>query len=237
MRSKQAKARSKAYNLYKQPAGVGQHRQRPGLHPKECVCCNCFFLAITASTQTSDLEIVQRLQSTLRGAVDAIFDLVCSRITLEQWVEWLRTQLEHAVAAGNVDLSAKLEAAGRARAKAVHPAVRGGRETLVNELLRLGASPAEPDENSDTPLHVAVQAGRVDVLSLLLRKGAAVNTLGKEGRSPLQLAAGAEGAGSLDLVQRLVSTGDVDLSLCHGKDGKSALDWATFHGVWMWCDL
>lgn len=69
----------------------------------------------------------QRLRSMLRGAEDTIFDLVCSRTTLEQWAEWLRTPLEHAVAVGNADLSAKLQAAG-ASATLVHPSLRGGQE-------------------------------------------------------------------------------------------------------------
>eukprot|EP00903_Cladosiphon_okamuranus_P011126 g10502.t1 len=150
-------------------------------------------MASTQQTPTFGLRNAQRLRSTLRGEEDAIFNLVCARTTLEQWVEWLRTPLEHAVAAGNEDLSAKLDAAG-ARAKAVHPAVRGGREALVNELLRIGAYPGEPDENGDTPLHVAVQGGHGDILSLLLQEGAAVDRLDMEGRSPLHLAAGAEGA-------------------------------------------
>eukprot|EP00752_Nemacystus_decipiens_P009330 g8338.t1 len=181
-------------------------------------------------TKTPALSKVQSLRSTLRGAEDTIFDLVCSRTTLEQWVEWLRTPLEHAIATGNADLMTKMQGAG-AEANAVHSAVRGSQAALVSELLRQGASPSEPDENGDAPLHVAVQVGHGDILSLLLRQGAAVDGLDSGGRSALHLAAGAAGgAGSLDLVRRLVSAG-ADLSLRHGdRYDKSALDWAAFHG-------
>ena len=167
----------------------------------------------------------QRLRSVLRGAEAAIFDLVCSRTTLEQWAEWLRAPLEHAVTAGSADLLAKLQGAG-ATATSVHSAVRGGQEAVVQELLRLGASPSEQDEDGDSPLHVAVCLGHGGILSLLLREGGAVDALDEEGRSALHLASE---DGSLDLVQRLVSFG-ADLSLRYGDDCYSALDLATAHG-------
>lgn len=172
----------------------------------------------------------RRLRCMLRDAETTIFDLVCSRTTVEQWAEWLQTPLEHAVAAGRADLVAMLRAAG-AKASAVHPAVRGGQEALVLHLLALGASPSEPDQNGDAPLHVAVRLGHGDILSLLLRHGAAVDALDSEGRSPLHLAVGAEedGAGSREIVQKLVGAG-ADLSLRFGDEGFSALDLATCLG-------
>ncbi|CAN0093120.1 unnamed protein product, partial [Ectocarpus fasciculatus] len=148
------------------------------------------------------------------------------RASIEQWAEWLRTPLEHAVAAGKMGLVVQLAEAG-AGGIAVHSAVRRGQEAVVAELLRLGASPREQDEHGDTPLHVAVRHGHHGILTtLLLPQKTNMDVLDGKGRTPLHVAAE---QGSLAAVEAMVSA-HVDLSLRFGDEDRSAMDCAAYFG-------
>ncbi|CAB1102221.1 unnamed protein product [Ectocarpus sp. CCAP 1310/34] len=142
------------------------------------------------------------------------------------WVEWLRTPLEHAAGAGNLDLVTKLQGAG-AGGSALHLALRAGQDALARELLRLGAPTKAMAKNGDTPRHLAAASGLGDVLSLLLRDGAEVDVLDSRGRTSIHLSAE---SGSLSAVQALLAAGG-DPSLRYGKDeALSALGLAASSG-------
>ncbi|CAM9862751.1 unnamed protein product, partial [Ectocarpus sp. 4 AP-2014] len=149
----------------------------------------------------------------LRGTEETIFDLVCAGTNRRQWAEWLRTPLEHAAGAGNLDLVTRLQGAG-AGGSALHLALRAGQDALARELLRLGAPTKAKDNNGDTPLHLAAASGLGDVVSLLLRDVAEVDVLDSKGRTPIHLSAE---RGSLSAVQPLLAAGG-DSSLRYGKD-------------------
>ncbi|CAM9206215.1 unnamed protein product [Ectocarpus sp. 12 AP-2014] len=167
----------------------------------------------------------QNLRTILSGSEAAIFDLIFDTTSIQQWAEWLQTPLEHAVAEGDMDLVVKLAQAG-ARGIAVHLAVRQGHEAVAAELLRLGASPNEPDESGDTPLHIATSQGYDSILALLLLQKAGVDVLDGKGRTPLHLAAE---CGSLAAVEALVSA-NADLTLRFGDEDRSAMDCAVCFG-------
>ncbi|CAN0349408.1 unnamed protein product, partial [Ectocarpus sp. 6 AP-2014] len=124
-----------------------------------------------------------------------------------------------------MDLVVQLAQAG-AGGVAVHSAVRRGQEAVVAELLRLGASPGEPDESGDTPLHIAASLGHDSILTLLLLQKVEVNALDSEDRAPLHVAAE---QGSLAAVEALVSA-HADLSPRFGDDDQSAMDRAAYFG-------
>ncbi|CAB1102228.1 unnamed protein product [Ectocarpus sp. CCAP 1310/34] len=149
----------------------------------------------------------------LRGTEETIFDLVCAGTSKMQWAEWLRTPLEHAASAGNLDLVTKLQEA-EAGGSALHLALRAGQDALARELLRLGAPTKAIDNNGDTPLHLPAASGLGDVVSMLLLDGAEVDVLDTKGRAPIHLSAK---RGSLSAVQALLAAGE-DSSLRYGKD-------------------
>ncbi|CBJ25745.1 conserved unknown protein [Ectocarpus siliculosus] len=151
-------------------------------------------------------------RANLQGTEKTIFDLVCAGTNRRQWAEWLRTPLEHAAGAGNIDLVTKLQGAG-AGGSALHLALRAGQDALAQELLRLGAPTKAKDNNGDTPLHLAAASGLGDVVSLLLRDGAEVDVLDNKGRTSIHLSAE---RGSPSTVQALLAAGG-DPSLRYGK--------------------
>lgn len=75
-----------------------------------------------------------------------------------RWAEWPKTPFEYAAERGGIELTTVLMKAG-ARGNALIPAVMRGHQTLVRNLLEIGASTSEKDENDDTPLHLAVKYG------------------------------------------------------------------------------
>ncbi|CAM9879858.1 unnamed protein product, partial [Ectocarpus fasciculatus] len=124
-----------------------------------------------------------------------------------------------------MDLVVQLAEAG-AGAIAVHSAVKRGQEAVVAELLRLGASPEEPDENDDPPLHIAVRHGHHGILAILLLQKADVDALDGEDRAPLHIAAK---EGSLAGVAALVSA-RAHLTARFGDEDRSAMDCAAYFG-------
>lgn len=96
----------------------------------------------------------------LRGVEEETFDLLAEALTSRQWAELLKAPLEQAVAKGNGGLAQKLVGAGAEMGEALHKAVLGGYEEIVNNLLENGASAAAKGTFSLTPLHLAAQKGR-----------------------------------------------------------------------------
>ncbi|CAM9800522.1 unnamed protein product, partial [Scytosiphon promiscuus] len=164
-------------------------------------------------------------RTSLRGAENTIFDIVSAGSTAGQWSEWLRAPLEYAAGAGNLDLVARLQAAG-AGGSALHVALRHGHEGLARELLRMGSSSVERDSVGDNPLHLAATLSSSGIVSLLLRHGAPVDALDGKGRTALHLSAK---RGSVAPVQALLVAG-ADLTLRCLDDGLSALDLAAGGG-------
>ena len=115
-----------------------------------------------------------------------IFKLVSCSATLEQWAEWLRVPLEHAVARGNLDLVKTLLEAGadgsagwrgcRGRTLLDAAAV-GGNPVVVTALLEAGA---QPDVNvvsissKRSSLYAATVSGHEEVARRLILAGADV---------------------------------------------------------------
>ncbi|CAB1121171.1 unnamed protein product [Ectocarpus sp. CCAP 1310/34] len=157
----------------------------------------------------------QSIRTILQGSDGAIFDLLCAGASNQQWTEWLRTPVEYAVAAGNLDLVVKLAQAGQA----------GARNSAMPSAVRRGHD-AEPDERGNTPLHIAASLGHDAINALLLLQKAAVNSLDGEDRTPLHLAAGKD---SLAGVKALVSA-HADLRLRFGDADESPMDCAACFG-------
>eukprot|EP00903_Cladosiphon_okamuranus_P013635 g12699.t1 len=106
-------------------------------------------------------------RSALAGLGEAILDTLSERTTGAEWGAWLQAPYERAAAACNVFHSISLLQAG-ARGSHLHPAVRGGHDDLVTDLLRLGASPTAKDNHGDVPIHIAAFLGRVKKVQALL---------------------------------------------------------------------
>lgn len=125
----------------------------------------------------------------LHKSMGKIFNLVCKESTKEQRVEWLRVPLQHAAAAGNVELANDMLAAGAdASIAALHLVIRDGNEQVVGALFDSGASLNSYDDG-DAAIHIAAKRGDEGIVALLLLKGADVNMLSTDGTSPLGLAA------------------------------------------------
>lgn len=69
--------------------------------------------------------------------------------------------------------------------RALHEALLGGHEGLVNDLLEGGAFIAVSDRNSRTPLHVTALEGKSEMAQLLILKGADKDASDGSGRTPL----------------------------------------------------
>ncbi len=110
----------------------------------------------------------------LQGVERQALDLLSEVITSEQWVQLLKDPLDRAVAQGKRGLVRKLLQAGAEIGTAIHAAVRGGHEEIVDDLLEDGASMNEEDTSGDAPLHLAVRlpekAGTAMVQLLLLKR-------------------------------------------------------------------
>ena len=116
-----------------------------------------------------------------------IFKLVSYGATSDQWAEWLRVPLEHAVARGNLDLVNTLLKAGadgsagwrgcRGRTLLDAAAV-GGNPDVLTALLGAGA---QPDVNvvslspKRSALYVATMCGHEEVARRLIEAGADVS--------------------------------------------------------------
>ena len=125
-------------------------------------------------------------RASLQELGNEIFKLVSYSATSEQWAEWLRVPLEHAVARGNLDLVDTLLQAGadgsagwrgcRGRTL-LHAAAVGGNPDVLTALLGAGA---RPDVNvvslspKRSALYVAMVCGHEEVARRLVQAGADV---------------------------------------------------------------
>ncbi|MCP3905802.1 MAG: hypothetical protein GY715_19415 [Planctomycetes bacterium] len=87
---------------------------------------------------------------------------------------------------------------------ALHRAALGGRESIVEALLRGGADPNATDARGETPLHLAARRARREVAALLIAAGAGVDARSRDGRTPLHLVAD-QGPAEDELDTRLVA--------------------------------
>lgn len=146
-------------------------------------------------------SVVLEERAVLEKSKTKIFDLVCQRATREQWAEWLRAPLEHAAAAGDVDLvNDLLEAGANGQAgwkgcrnrSLLCAAVQGGKREVVSALLKAGAKQDLHVLSGDAQwslLHYAASGGHEAIAKLLLLSGAAPNCKDNNGDSPIHIAA------------------------------------------------
>lgn len=123
----------------------------------------------------------------LRGVEDEVLDFISDTLTSEQWAELLKVPLERAAAWGNRNLAKKLVEAGAEIGDALHEAVKGGNEGVVDDLLEHGSSVDSTNSGSKTPLHHAAQNGNAAMVKLLLVKGADKDALDSQQWTPLYL--------------------------------------------------
>jgi ankyrin repeat protein len=135
-----------------------------------------------------------------------------------------RTELQRAVAAGDLEKVKKLIAAkvnvnetGPQRVTAVHIASEKGHAEILAALIEAGAKFDQTDEQRMRPLHFAANAG---IARLLIAKGAKVDS---PMPSPLYMATM---AGKADVVRELVSN-KADI---RDSDCAEMLNWATLAG-------
>eukprot|EP00752_Nemacystus_decipiens_P015732 g14045.t1 len=127
-------------------------------------------------------------RSAVAGLEAAILDVLSDNTTDSEWGACLQAPYERAAAAGDVPLAIALLRAG-AKGSHLHPAVRGGHDDLVKELLKLGASPTAKDDHGDAPLHIAASLGRTGIVkTLLATEGVDELEVDAKGRTPAHLA-------------------------------------------------
>lgn len=137
----------------------------------------------------------------LEGSGEKIFKLVSRGATPEQWVEWLRAPLEHAAAAGDLELVENLLVAG-ANVKEgwrgcdgrplLCAAAHGGNHEIVSILLEAGAQPEvniSYGEKMWSALHHAASGGHETMARVLMMAGAHSAHVDLDRHSPLHLAA------------------------------------------------
>ena len=135
--------------------------------------------------------------------------------------------LEQGVRQGKRGLAQKLVGAGAAAGNALHMAVSGGHEDIVNDLVETGVSIFVPDtDDGYAPLHCAAREGTFEILKLLLLKGAYRDLLDRTERAPLHPAArNSHTAAALALL-----AAGADVNLLHGNHKESVLhvaaEWA-----------
>lgn len=124
-------------------------------------------------------------RESLRGEGERLFNLVAREGSGEQWAKLLEAPLECAAGEGDVGLSERLVEAGAGFGAALHVAVEGGHERIVDLLLETEACANSLNANGDTPLHLAAQHNRPKLARSLLLKGADKdrpgNTIGAPG--------------------------------------------------------
>lgn len=170
---------------------------------------------------------MEEKRAKLRGLGEQILDAVCADATPEEWAEWMRVPLEHALRLGNLGLVSDLVDAG-ASVNATRRPPRAGETPNGSFAKDKRPSVAERGERGcDGPLHFAVAMGKEPGVALLLSKGADPSAIGSNGRTPLHTAA--EDGCSLAIVRFLLVAG-ADCSLrCHGSQC-TALELASAKG-------
>ncbi|CAM9342649.1 unnamed protein product [Scytosiphon promiscuus] len=138
--------------------------------------------------------------NSLRGMEERIFTLMQDRATPEQWADWLRAPLEHAVGSADKDLVGKLLKAGANGGAGwrgcdgktlLHAGVEGGDEVVMTALIKSGGA-GDLDiptiRRGRTPLHFAAIGGNAAASRALILAGADINVLDANDDGPLHLA-------------------------------------------------
>lgn len=130
-----------------------------------------------------------------------LFDLVCEGASKQQWADWLRLPLEHAVFAGEVGLVKTLIRAGaniesdwesRHGHILLHSAAEGGKHEIVLALLKAGAKSGVNKRHGPkkwTALHYAAYGGHETIVHALMFAGADLSCTDVYGETPLHIAA------------------------------------------------
>ncbi|CAM9935787.1 unnamed protein product, partial [Pylaiella littoralis] len=155
-------------------------------------------------------------RTSLDGFEMEIFNLVRKEATSEQWKEWLRAPLEHAMAKGDINLFTRLMDAGAngstnwrgCRGQTLLGSAAGkSSEEMVLALLKAGAKRylnVTFGARSESALHVAAAQGAEAVSATLMLAGADPDLRDGEGRCPLHVAAE---AGHHGIVRELLLKG------------------------------
>lgn len=175
----------------------------------------------------------------LRGAGEETLDVLSEILTSEEWAIFLRTPLEVAAAQGNRGFAQKLVEAGAEMGKALHEAVLGDHQEIVNDLLEGGASIDAKDKNGSTPLHLAAREGKLAIVQLLILKGADKDAMDSRQKTPLYLAVGRRHeaaalallAGRADVNRRCTSENESVLHIAAIVDLPELLRAAIGHGA------
>eukprot|EP00903_Cladosiphon_okamuranus_P006509 g6362.t1 len=138
-------------------------------------------------------------RAALQGSLGRIFNLM-SKQKKEQWTEWLRPPLEHAVAEGDHDLVLTLLKAGascagckvgRSGRTLLDAAAENGNVAVVSALLEAGSLTdinAVYGSERLSPLHRAIAGGHTAAARALILAGADVSLLDSTDRSTLHYA-------------------------------------------------
>lgn len=162
----------------------------------------------------------------LEGMEERVFDVLSSELTFGDWAEMLVFPLELAVSTGDKRLAAKLVKAGAAIGSAVHEAVRGRSQEMVDFLMENGGSTGDLNFQGETPLLVAARIGELEMTRWLLSRGARHSVVDAAGVTPLYWAAQ---CGHADVAEALLAAG-ADLAVRCTEGELSPLDAAVGFG-------
>ncbi|CAM9617722.1 unnamed protein product [Scytosiphon promiscuus] len=155
-------------------------------------------------------------RTTLHGLGEQVLKLVSEGATSQQWAEWLRVPLEHAVAGGDKELTLRLLKAGANGGAGwkgcddrtlLQAAAEGGNQEIVSALIEKGGSAelnAVSGMKRKTALHRASEGNHPAAARVLMIEGASVGLLDSRQRNAMHYAA--EG-GNLQLFQDLMIAG------------------------------
>lgn len=140
-------------------------------------------------------------RAVLVGFEETIFDFMYRGSSSQQWAEWLRAPLEHAAAAGDLEVVETLLLAGANGGAGwrgcldrslLCAAVQSGNHRVVTALLKAGSRQdvnTRSGEKLWSPLHYAASGGHTAIARILMMAGADSDYVDADKCSPLHLAA------------------------------------------------